>query len=525
MFSAAGTFFRFVRGLPRFLGSPLSPEDCRAIVEASLRERERNFLRLVQRAIYGAPHSPYRKLLQWAGVDYGDLERMVLSDGIESALEKLFEAGVFIELDQFKGRQPIRRPNLMIEVTAESFDNPLLAPEFEVESGGSTGPRRRMKIDLDLLVHDAACRYLYFAAAGVQEFPHGLWRGVPPDSSGLKHALIGAKLGRPVERWFSPVPVSWRPSSLAFALVTQYAVWTGQRFGAVIPAPEHVPLNHPVPVARWLAEKVRQGTPAVLSVAAGNAVRAAIAAQEEGLDLTGTMFRVGGEPLTEAKISIITRVGARTFSSWSMSEAGPLGGACGNREVMDEVHLFRGKVAVIQRPKLLADGETCVPALYLTTLLATTPKIMLNVDTGDYGVLTRRSCGCLLEKIGFPDHLHTIRNYEKLTAGGIQFLGSDIIELVEAVLPARHGGHPTDYQFVEEQNGAVTEVKIRISPRVRLRDEEQVVQTVLRFLAERDAGGRLMAAFWEQGGTLRVERKDPHVTPAHKTPPIRVVRK
>lgn len=525
MLAAAASFFRLARGLPRFLGSTLSPRDCRAIIEASLRERERNFLRLVRRAVYEAPQSPYRKLLRWAGIEYGDLERMVLSDGIESTLEKLFEAGVFVELDQFKGRQPIRRPNLTIEVTAESFDNPLLAPEFEVESGGSTGPRRRMKIDLDLLVYDAACRYFYFAASGVEQFPQGLWRGVPPDSSGLKQALIAAKLGRPVERWFSPVPVSWRPSSLGFAVVTQYAVWTGRRLAAAIPAPEHVPLNQPAPIARWLADKVRQGTPAVLSVSASNAVRVAIAAQGEGLDLTGTMFRVGGEPLTEAKTRVIEQAGARTFSAWSMAETGPLGGSCGNRATIDEVHLFQGKIAVFQRPKLLADGETRVPALYLTTLLPATPKIMLNLDTGDYGVLTRRSCGCLLEEIGFREHLHTIRNYEKLTAGGIQFLGSDIIELVETVLPARHGGHPTDYQIVEEQDGPVTDVKIRVSPRVELRDEDHVVQTVLRFLAARDAGGRLMAAFWEQGGTLRLERKEPYVTPAHKTPAIWVAKK
>jgi hypothetical protein len=525
MLAGAEVFWRFARGLPRFLRSPLSPEDCNAIIRKSLTERERNFLRLLRRAIYEFPASPYRKLLEWAGVEYADLERLVLADGIERTLDRLFEAGVYVELDEFKGRRPIRRSGLTIEVAPESFDNPLLAWEFEVQSGGSSGPRRRMKVDLDLLVYDAACRYYYFAASGAQHSPHGLWRGVPPDSSGLKQALIAAKLGRPVERWFSPVPVSWQPSSMPFAAVTSYAVWAGRFFGGRIPAPEHVPLSEPAPVARWLAQKVAEGTPAVLSAAASNAVRVAIAAQEAGLDLQGTMFRVGGEPLTDAKAQVIAAAGARTFSAWSMAETGPLGGGCGNREALDEVHLFRGKIAVLQRPKLLTDGETTVPVLYLTTLLASTPKIMLNLDSGDYGVLSRRRCGCLLEQIGFPDHLHTIRNYEKLTAGGIQFLGSDIVELVEVVLPARHGGHPTDYQFVEEQDGPLTEVKILVSPRVNLRDEERVVQTALRFLAARDVGGRLMSAFWDQGRTLRVERREPYVTPAHKTPPIRVLRK
>lgn len=525
MLAEAGMLYRFATGLGRFLRSPLSAEQCRAIVAGSLTNRERNFLQLLRRAVFGYGASPYRKLLAWAGVEFGDLERMVLADGIEATLQRLFDAGVSVELDEFKGRRPIRRPGLSIEVTADSFDNPLLARDFEVESGGSTGPRRRMKIDFELLVYDAACWYFHHAAAGAESAPLAIWRGVPPDSSGLRHGLIAAKLGRPMERWFSPIPLSFQPRSLPFAALTLYAIKASSLFGGRIPAPEYVPLSDGRPVARWLAEKVRQRTPGVLSAAANNVVRACVAAKEAGLEIEGTVFRVGGEPFTEAKHRLVAEVGARSFSVWAMSETGPLGGGCANREAVDEVHLFRGKIAVFDRPKILADGETQVRALYLTTLLPWTPKIMLNLDSGDYGVLSRRRCGCLLEQVGFTDHLHTIRNYEKLTAGGIQFLGSDIIELVEEVLPATHGGHPTDYQFVEEQDGAVTNVSIVVSPRLKLEDEQAVVKTVLRFLASRDSGHALMAAFWRQGRTLRVQRREPYVTPASKTPPLRVLRK
>lgn len=522
--SDAAMFVRFATGLGRFLRTPLSEQDCRAIIAESLEQRERNFLRLVRRAVYGYPQSPYLGLLRWAGVEYGDLERMVLADGVESALAKLYEAGVWVELDQFKGRRPIRRAGLTIEVSPESFDNPVLSRDFEVESGGSTGPRRRMKIDFDLLVYDAACRYFHFAAVDADNRPLAIWRGVPPDSSGLKHGLIAAKLGRPMARWFSPVPLRWTPAGLPFAALTTYAVRASRLYGHPIPAPEHVPLDNGLPVARWLAEQVRAGTPGVLSAAANNAVRAAIAAREAGLDISGTVFRVSGEPFTEPKRRLIAELGARTFSGWSMSETGPLAGGCGRREVVDEVHLFRGKIAVLQRPKQLPDGETVIDALYLTTLLPSTPKIMLNLDSGDYGVLGRRRCGCLLDEIGFPDHLHTIRNYEKLTAGGIQFLGSEILELVEEVLPRTFGGNPTDYQFVEEQNGELSQVSLVVSPRVRLEDESRVARAVLEHLASRGSGNRLMAAFWQQGRTLRIERREPYVTPASKTPPLRVLR-
>lgn len=525
MLSDAAMFLRFAAGLGRFLRSPLTIDDCRLIIARSLEHRERNFLRLLRRAVYDHPQSPYLGLLRWAGVEYGELERMVLADGVESALARLYEAGVSVELDQFKGRRPIRRSGLTIEVRPDSFDNPLLSRDFEVESGGSTGPRRRMKIDFNLLVYDAACRLFQFAAAEADGRPLAIWRGVPPDSSGLKHGLIAAKLGRPMERWFSPVRLRWTPAGLPFAALTTYAVRASRLYGNPIPAPEHVPLDHGLPVARWLAEKVRAGVPGVLSAAANNAVRAALAAREAGLDIAGTVFRVGGEPFTEAKHRLIAELGARTFSGWSMSETGPLAGGCGRREVVDEVHLFRGKIAVLQRPKLLADGETLIDALYLTTLLPSTPKIMLNLDSGDYGVLGRRRCGCLLEEIGFPDHLHTIRNYEKLTAGGIQFLGCEIIELVEEVLPRAFGGHPTDYQFVEEQEGELSQVSLVVSPRVPLDDETRVARAVLEHLASRGPGNRLMAAFWQQGRTLRIERREPYVTPASKTPPLRVLRK
>jgi hypothetical protein len=511
--------------LRKFLRSPLSEGDCRRIIAEASRGRERTFLRLLKRGVYDFPQSPYLALLRWAGAEFGDVERMVNADGIEAAMERLAAAGVHVSLDEFKGRRPIERPGLSLEVTAEAFDNPLLAGEFEVESGGSTGPRRRMKIDFDLLTYDAACHFATFAAAGVADRPLAIWRGVPPDSSGLKHGLLAAKLGRPMERWFSPTRACWRGESFQFAVLTAYSVHAAGLWGGPIPKPEYVPLSDGRPVARWLAAKAAEGDPAVLSAAASNAVRACVAAKEAGLNIAGSVFRVSGEPFTEAKHRLVAALGVRTFSAWSMAEAGPLGGGCANREAVDEVHLFGGKIAAFSQAKLLPGGQSEIGALCLTTVITSTPKIMLNLDSGDYGVLTRRRCGCPLELAGFLDHLHTIRNYEKLTAGGIHFLGSDIIRLVEEVLPAAHGGLPTDYQFVEEHGESISRVSILVSPRVGAVDEPQVVNTVLRFLEAQGQGGRLMSTFWEQGRTLRVVRREPYVTPASKTPPLRVLGK
>jgi hypothetical protein len=52
------------------------------------------------------------------------------------------------------------------------------------------------------------------------------------------------------------------------------------------------------------------------------------------------------------------------------------------------MHLLTGTVALIQRPVTLRDDAGTVAALHLTTLRRESPKVMLNVDTGDYGVIS-----------------------------------------------------------------------------------------------------------------------------------------
>ncbi len=346
MLDDARMFWRFACGLRRFLSSTLSREDCRRIIEDSVRDRERQFLKLLARAVYGYPASPYLKLLHWAGIEYGDIVHMVAKDGLEGALERLYEAGVHVRLDEFKGRCPIERPGLRVDVENNDFDNPLLAREFEVESSGSSGRRRRAPLDLDLLVHDAAAKFLALQANGAEARPLLVWRAVPPSSSGLKNVLIPAKYGNPAERWFTPVPMSWKLGDLKFAVFTAFAVGYGRLRGGAIPAPEYLPLNDPLPVARWLAGKTRQGAPGVLCTAAGPAVQVCLSAIEKNLDIAGTIFRVGGEPMTEAKARAVTQAGALWNSAWAMAESGPLGGACAHREEIDEVHLFGGKIAV-----------------------------------------------------------------------------------------------------------------------------------------------------------------------------------
>jgi hypothetical protein len=160
-----------------------------------------------------------------------------------------------------------------------------------------------------------------------------------------------------------------------------------------------------------------------------------------------------------------------------------------------------------------------------TTLLSHTPKLMINVESDDYGVLEERQCGCLLGELGFRLHLHTIRSHEKLTSEGMNFLGSDLIRLVEEVLPTRFGGAPTDYQFVEEEDeNGLPKVSLVVSPRVGPVAEPAAIDAVVDFLNHVPGASDSYGERWRQGGTLRLIRREPYATAASKVLALHVTK-
>ena len=62
-----------------------------------------------------------------------------------------------------------------------------------------------------------------------------------------------------------------------------------------------------------------------------------------------------------------------------------------------------------------------------TSLLPATPKIMLNVQLDDYGLIEERHCGCPLESFGYTTHLRQIRSYSKLTGAGVTLIGTEMV--------------------------------------------------------------------------------------------------
>ena len=156
-------------------------------------------------------------------------------------------------------------------------------------------------------------------------------------------------------------------------------------------------------------------------------------------------------------------------------------------------------------------------ALLVTSLRMTAPLVLLNAGLGDQAVVVARHCGCPLERLGWTTHLHTIRSYEKLTAGGMTFLDTDAIRVLEEVLPTRFGGVPTDYQLVEEEaDGGPARVRLLVRPEVGPLDPTVVAEVFLAALGSGKGAERIMGQVWRDGQILRVERQAPFATHSGK---------
>ena len=517
-------YSRFARGLPGFLRHPISLEEARAAIRQGLIDREANFLRLARRGIFGNPRSPYRPLLKLAGCELGDIEASVHSKGLEPTLQALREAGVYFTFEEYKGRQPVVRNGQVIPVSAQDFDNPHTARVYEGETGGSTGRAgTRVATDLDHMASQVPHLMLWRDAHGVLDAPMAIWRGILPDPTGVGTCLRAARHRDVPQRWFAPITREDYTPSLKNRLATYYIIAMGRLCGVPFPRPEPVRLDQAGVVAQWAADTVRAHGRSLLQSSVSLAVRICLAAQEEGLDLTGVTFMGGGEPVTSAKMMAITRTGARFVPSYISVDTGLVGLGCTRPAGPNDLHLMKDCVALIQHPRRILDSSVTVDAFYFTTLRPTAPKILLNIESDDYGVVERRACGCPLEACGFTEHVREVQSFGKLTGEGVTLVGSEMTHILEEVLPARFGGSPLDFQLIEEEDEVgLSRLTLLVSPRIDIPPEEVVVEAVLAALGKSSDAADLARAFWQQAGTLRVKRAEPVWTARGKLLPIRV---
>jgi len=526
LFNQIGMYWRFAWELRKFLGEPITLEQSRQTIKQRLGDRDKNLLTIVKRTIYENKKSPYLKLLNFAGCEYGDFEKMVRSDGIEPALRKLSEQGVYISIEEFKGKKEIVRGSEALRFKENDFDNPFISGHLEVSSGSTRSTGTRTVYDFDFLTASWSTYMVHMLDAfDVFSVPYAIWYPIMP-GAGPVVMLSYTKAGKTPSRWFSPVEKQGFNPSFKNRMGTNYIVYIGRLLGAKWPAPEYLTLDDAWQVAQWLAGTIREQGGVCLNTYVSAAVRICKAAKEKGLDIKGTKFLLAGEPITRAKRQEIESVGAHICPIYGFMEAGFVGTGCFNPASADDTHFFKDSFALIQHPREVPHAGVSVDAFLFTTLLPSNPKILLNVESGDYGQIKSRSCGCRLEELGLTDHIYNIRGFDRLTSEGMTFFGTDLLRIIEEVLPARFGGGSTNYQMVEEEDEkGHTRLSVIVSPEVGAINEDELIQTVLAEISRGKDTQRMMAEIWAQAKTLKVKRMQPFTTARGKLLPLHILKR
>lgn len=477
------------------------------------------FLEAARQFIYRVPDSPYLQLLSRAGIELGDLEACVRRDGLERTLEDLRDEGVRVSLSEFRGQEPIRRPGLTIDPRPGMFVNPMLSGGVRGRSSGTSSAGTSTAYTWAFLAEEAAAEFLLHEQHGVGDVPLAMWMPGPPGIAGLHNLLLHFKAGRVPDRWFSQAPPPSWADSLAGRLAPEYLFACARLCGLPASRPRYLPVHQAREVAQWLH---KQAGTAVLKTYASSAVRTASAAKDEGLDLSGHVIFTGGEPLTGRRKRFIESTGARVYARYVTTESGLAGADCGrgDREAPDQMHVYQDRLAIVGGQESKRIGGRKLRSLVFTTLSMHAPRILLNTELGDYGVLDRRKCDCLFGQLGMDARLSHVGSPEKLTAEGMNLPASEMDAIVGEIVE-QAGGSPDDYQFEERQDErGITALTIVVSPAVSGLDEEALLRETLRRLEKRGGGAELAGRIWRDGGVIQVARRVPRPTSGYKMTPV-----
>jgi hypothetical protein len=504
---------RFLWAAPRFLRESTGEDRARTSLCERLAERDASFLDVARRAIFANPASPYLQLLRLAGCEAGDLERLVRREGLEAALRQLCAQGVYVAVEEMKGRRPALRGSARLQFSPAQFRNPLTAGHLVTMTSGSRGPRAPIEVDLGQLRVQAGNHLLTLIARGGRSWLQAHYS--VPGSSVMGRMLTYARLGAPQTRWFSPVDPGAADLHPRYRWSVRAMCWAGRLAGRPLPRPEHVSLDDPLPIVRWLADVRRAGRTPHLWAFPSSAVRVCQAALASGLEIDGSQFAVFGEPVTSARLAMIGRAGGRVWPFFGSSETGVMGYGCLHPTAPDDYHLVSDQHAMIQPDA----ASTPLPddALLITSLRPTARTMLLNVSLGDRATLGASDCGCPLAALGWTTRLHTVRSFEKLNVGGIALLDANVIDVLEQALPRDFGGGPTHYQLVEgEAADGGPDLRLLVHPSLGPLDEPRLVETFLQAIGKGSGVERLIELQWRQAGLPRVERRAAVSTPGGK---------
>ena len=134
-----------------------------------------------------------------AGCEYGDLVNLVRQRGLEATLRTLLRQGVYLTVDELKGRRPVVRNGASIEVHPDSLRNPLIRAELLRYRSGSRGGQTPVPIGMATLRERSANICLIYHARGGLNWQHAYWE--VPGGASMLHVLECHPFQGPPARW------------------------------------------------------------------------------------------------------------------------------------------------------------------------------------------------------------------------------------------------------------------------------------------------------------------------------------
>jgi hypothetical protein len=334
-----------------------------------------------------------------------------------------------------------------------------------------------------------------------------------PSTAGIVHLIVFTLAGTPPAAWFSQVAVApWWQSAVGWKLASLLA--TARLQGVHLPMPRPSDIHHPITLARWIQARCPQG--ALIATFPGSALRLLQAARSENLELPPLTFALGGEPVTKRKRGALEEAGHRVFPWFGTVETGRIAVGCLQPAAADDMHLLADRLSAIVRPRVVDASGAERGALLFTSVLTGARKMLLNVETGDEGLLEIHRCGCPWEALGLLLHVHSVQSFEKLTLEGMTFVVNALARLVDDILPSRCGGTPADYQFAEEEGrDGLTRLVASVSPAISA-DDDLIREVVLESLRISTPTVTPMTDLLARAAAVTVRREHPHITVSGK---------
>lgn len=503
------------RGLRRLTRDPVTLDEARRVIASEVAHRGDRLLASLDRLVWPFADSPIRRLLDHAGVEAGDVRRLVADQGADEALLTLCDQGVYVSYEEYHGRVEARRGSASFRFSPPDFFNPLVRADYLATTGGSRSQGTPVELSFAWQRRQGAQRPVQYDMAAVGDGPTAVWLPVFPSAAGFGAVMKNTVGGRRPQRWFSQVAIAQPGITLHKQVANRFLPVLSALARADLPSPEHVPTDRPATVVGWLQEALATAGSAALTGYASSLTSAARYAVERGIDLTGVVAFPSSEPVTVGKLEAMRAAGIRPYPMYAFVPEGTMGLHC-DACADEEYHLWEQDMVVVPRVRPRGDGSD-VTAFCWTSLAEQAPRVLVNVENDDYGTIRRDvACSCPLGALGLSTRLAGIRGISKVVTAGISLEGETFDELAEVVLPRRLGGGPGDYQFVEQDSPSGAVVALRIHPRTGAVDEDAAMAGIREALATTD-NGVLAGSLWGRGGGLRILREAPAVTGAGKT--------